>query len=82
MTEAEAKTKWCPFVRCGPYGTNRLTPESMTGDQPLGVSPIGPCIGSACMAWIWGEPRIIEDVTIGDKQATEAQGYCGLARQS
>jgi len=39
MTEDEAKTKWCPFVRAaGP------------ADPASGYL----CIGSACMAWRWG----------------------------
>lgn len=42
MTEAEAKTKWCPFARLSEMGGtyNRCGPSANLE-----------CIGSACMAW-------------------------------
>jgi hypothetical protein len=60
VTEDEAKTKWCQFVRFS------------SGDQPafnrgmvdpmnridLGNEYIPRCIGSACMAWRWDQSRI------------------------
>ncbi len=66
MTEEEAKTKWCPFVRhynamfqpCG---------NSLAGVPPR-ETPVTPftCIASACMAW--------RKALAGD-----VGGYCGLA---
>lgn len=53
MTEAEAKTKWCPFVRMtasqGEWHINRdpSLPSAPTDTQAYR------CIGSACMAWRW-----------------------------
>lgn len=49
MTEDEAKTRWCPFVRLGDcergFGHNRWDDASR---QPPDSAR---CIGSACMAW-------------------------------
>lgn len=42
MTEDEAKDKIC----CGPRNTG---PDRTTSDRG--------CIGSACMAWEWSEPK-------------------------
>lgn len=41
MTEEDAKTKWCPFIRSG-YGVN--LPRSTHK-----------CIGSDCAMWDWRE---------------------------
>lgn len=51
MTEDEAKTKWCPMARVDSTAANR-------GDQygfQIDRDPC--CIGSACMAWRWSEPK-------------------------
>lgn len=61
MTEGEAKTKWCPFVRVvvashtGRSGArNRVVETADTGEieRVLVEGLAGAhCIGSACMAW-------------------------------
>ncbi len=74
MTEQEAKTKWCPFVRYVVIHqeTNAAVNRWMsTSDKQLNPEPAH-CIGSDCMAW---------------RQTSEYQhpnehiktGYCGLA---
>jgi hypothetical protein len=63
LTEAEAKTKWCPFSRIGAYGQNR------NQDPPVDFREPCTCIASRCMAW----RKTTTDVL------TESQGYCGLA---
>lgn len=75
MTEDEAKTKWCPFVRTA-NATVRPASEEWPGifmgtiavnrSSPDAATP-APCIASECMAWRW----------IEGKRNTE--GYCGLA---
>lgn len=69
MTEAEAKTKWCPMVRAGKsenYSSERMHQVLLRETN---------CIGSACMMWRW------EYADGGkhpcDKSTTD--GYCGLA---
>lgn len=58
ITEAAAKTKWCPFVQVAAASldthafTNR---EIAIGDLPQGEA--SRCIGSACMAWRELHPR-------------------------
>src|SRR4051794_881343 len=61
MTEAEAKTKWCPFAR-----VVASLPDSMSNPRNRVVEVTGKdhviladrlaganCIGPACMAWRW-----------------------------
>lgn len=86
MTEAEAKTKWCPFARLlaemvtkGTADTQEATASYnrriSKGDYGSAWIPAASaCIGSGCMSWReqWTD-------------ATEAQmprvigGFCGLA---
>jgi hypothetical protein len=71
-TEAEARSKWCPFFRasiaCSPiegnqYATNRFDLTSSAH-----------CLGSGCMAW-----RTIETAPMSEQHG---YGYCGLAGKS
>lgn len=64
LTEAEAKTKWCPQVT---YCTNELD-VIQDGRTPLYAHQL--CEASGCMAWRW-MTNVGEDVF--------ARGYCGLA---
>lgn len=55
MTEKEALTKWCPFVRTigadDPGTVNRWTLDEGGALNPFGATNF--CIGSACMAFRW-----------------------------
>lgn len=45
-TEAEAKTKWCPFGRIGHR-------DGIAMNDPANPNFSARCIGSDCMAWRW-----------------------------
>lgn len=61
MTEAEAKTKWCPQARVGgSVGTEAQgTSTNRWHHQPISDVQAADyrCIGSACMAWRWSESK-------------------------
>lgn len=85
MTEDDAKTKWCPFVRVlvsdpgaglAPAAYNRVC----TSEGNSGVDESNNCIGSACMAW----RNITEKSSSGTARNLFIKyevvgGYCGLA---
>ena len=57
MTEGEAKTKWCPFVRAK-FASTSDAPSCNREMGPQTVENVNPwllagsrCIASACMAW-------------------------------
>ncbi len=58
-TEAEAKTKWCPFARTGvlagsgAVSVNRHVTDDMPNPQDRVIEDCTRCIGSACMMWRW-----------------------------
>lgn len=73
-TEAEAKTKWCPFVRTGMYGEGvaaiRMIPVNRDPRQEN--AELAPCLGTGCMAWrVKGE--------LVKATGSVVLGYCGLA---
>jgi len=84
MTEEEAKTKWCPFVRRVVYDkyahefqagvTVGMTAANRNTDQA--VAPLGGvnCIASACMAW-----RTLTKPVGTGMVRERIGGYCGLA---
>lgn len=78
MTEAEAKTKWCPFVHVMRESESRhamtTRGQSLSPDaEPLAQQLT--CIGSACMAW---RPITKFSATHGRIEKPN-EGYCGLA---
>ncbi len=64
MLETEAKTKMCPVMTDGTFGTN---------------GPVS-CQGSACMAWEeWTKPVRDNVGTItGHQPKKPPQGHCGM----
>jgi hypothetical protein len=87
MTEAEAKTKWCPNSRIAVYAgsggaaCNRHPQESVEEDTM--------CRASGCMFWRWdagSSPRARAPHTLPSQRAALAElspdpteGYCGQA---
>ena len=71
MTEDEAKTKWCPFVRL-------YNDEEGSWDNRGNSWHNQFCIASDCMAWrsIFKPDWSNTELTYLDK---EDGGYCGLA---
>lgn len=69
MTEDEAKTKWCPFVRVVIGPDNPTWQGGMLTNR--GAIPADNrdtlCIGSQCMAWRW---------------TRSPDGFCGLSEPS
>lgn len=67
LTEEDAKTKWCPFVR---YHV-RAGEHEISGNRAelagMDTSAVT-CIASRCMVWTWWEKT--------------DHGYCGLASKS
>ena len=81
MTEDEAKTKWCPFVRETELRTGTW---NRPGDRSRSDAERYNCCGSACMAWRWAlspDKAAHFNKTWKTKGEPEAYpvGYCGLA---
>ena len=54
LTEAEAKTKWCPFARSQDTIDNGEVSTPVTVNRnSMGPDPWCRCLASACMAWRW-----------------------------
>lgn len=63
-TEAEAKTRWCPFyrafatrIRLIDNDNQKLTSSDNRDAFNGAVAPQSCCIASACMAWQWVTPE-------------------------
>lgn len=94
MTEAEAKTKWCPFARVvsSQVGTETVFPAANraairhdSGALEFNANPESArCIGSACMAWRWTRDALKLDFDdlgpiLRPDRGEALQGGCGLA---
>jgi hypothetical protein len=80
MTEAEAKTKWCPESRyeLGDVSVNRWK-QPLPEYEPNALNPVPcRCIASACMAWRWSEWEQNDNPSIHER-SKGIKGYCGLS---
>lgn len=73
LTEEEAKTKWCPFVRLTRAGTG-----SIVNNRGKWSDNINRCIASQCMAWRIGKEKA-KPQRAGYPTEYENTGFCGLA---
>lgn len=75
LTENEARTKWCPFVRCGGLDADGVSDSGINRHVILRINEENPnptysrCIGRECMMWI--SIKNTEDKDLG---------RCGLSR--
>lgn len=90
MTENEASTCWCPFVRYKFTATNDVTPYNRSA-FPHETDNLN-CLGSGCMAWRWVQ-RITNQEELDRERNTlisyskpsqpiyenTDHGFCGLA---
>lgn len=86
LTEAEAAMKWCPLATA-----SHTDPRSGFHADDNGRPKTFACLGSACMAWRWGEDRATKTRSppLSDREVAEGlsqpvfytksekQGYCG-----
>jgi hypothetical protein len=90
MTEAEAKTKWCPNARAAVYAGAAAATVNRYPD-PRTIEDLCRCIGSRCMFWRWDSgssararaaavaQRPTEKAAAMSADATPTEGYCGQA---
>jgi hypothetical protein len=80
VTEDEARTKWCPFVRLpGDWQSDDGKWLSATVNRPLtgGLTAMRKsslCMASDCMAW-----RRMHVAPIRPDEKLQVHGFCGLA---
>lgn len=91
MTENDAKTMWCPFVRmCVTHGDEHMAGFNRIQKATDGIdsfSTNGPfvCIGSKCMMWRETTKRVSTDPMKSLQEGnltnkiTVPDFYCGLA---
>lgn len=89
LSEADAKTKWCPMTRqLGTLSIRELPSEKegivSMGSQNRGYQmgralPNCMCLASDCMMWRWVRTNIKDadgNITV---PSDDTHGYCGLA---
>lgn len=76
LTEAEAREKWCPFVRVAAAGVSNLwnRPKALARSVDSLEPKMSMCLASSCMAW-----RFVPEGVNGRPGAVRERGFCGLA---
>lgn len=80
LTEAEAKTKWCPFARVAAGAF----PDFVTVNREASPETWPKCLGSACMAWRQKETMEFHmeaeaEFRRNNRRLACTTGFCGLA---
>jgi hypothetical protein len=81
MTEADAKTKWCPFamsIEWDSFGPEQIEkPVSANRHNEGSIHKATMCLASECMAW--RADRAFSTKNIYGGKQEQKTGYCGLA---
>ena len=80
MTEDEAKTKWCPFVRLSVtrwFGDPPIVPITATANRVIAEENQEKtfCISSACMAWRWIDTGVSVEGSTNNKYHKRVTGH-------
>lgn len=59
LTETEAASRWCPFVRESDEAERPVTVNRLTSGGKVGVHAWNACMGSRCMAWRWKDAPVM-----------------------
>jgi hypothetical protein len=81
-TEADAKTKWCPFARAlvsiSPLSDPTRHTAIASANRGNNAELLGWCVGSACMAWRWNDGLDLIDSMVAERNGSR-RGYCGAS---
>lgn len=81
VSEQQAVGKWCPFARSAEFMLNAGNIQTIvSGFNRNEGGSIPSCIGSACMAWRFAEPKQLKDIDLVTSDVMELPprlGYCG-----
>lgn len=95
LTEAQAKSKWCPMMRITP----RVPPLTrlrwwLTGKRTPADWNMPGCVGNQCALWRWFDDKVQVPIYISGKSETDKDfarrrddaqarrtGYCGLGQK-
>jgi hypothetical protein len=75
LSEAEAKTKWCPFSRVQMFERTSETDNPPVNRHDCNVH----CVASYCMAWRWRDSWGTLPKDNWPQNAQDPRGFCGLA---
>ncbi len=84
-TEAEAKTKWCPFGRVLVHGGSMGWGAAVNRNSDILTEKVersSKCLASACVVWVWRKDEIESEFYLEAHPEEALKGYCGLINKS